>query len=183
MKAVYIVNDSSIAKILVDPMRRAILELLREKPMTQTQLASELGLTGASLNYHIKVLNSNKLVEIVERKIGAHGIVEIFFSTCAYLFVYDLKSLPRDIARYFYPLTLERTRAVLSALMLVNRSYKINKNPETVTLLSSDLSDYILSASLPYRNKELSSGKESIIFDIYAKAIKNLIQKSMGQVN
>ncbi|WP_441338329.1 ArsR family transcriptional regulator, partial [Nitrososphaera sp. AFS] len=29
-------------------MRRAILDLLRQKPMTQAQLADELGLTGAS---------------------------------------------------------------------------------------------------------------------------------------
>jgi DNA-binding transcriptional ArsR family regulator len=177
MKAVFIVNDSKIAKILVDPMRRAILDLLREKPMTQTQLANELGLTGASLNYHINVLKSNKIVEIVNRKVGVHGIVEIFFSTCAYLFVYDLKSLPRDIARYFHPIALERIRAVLSVLMLVNRSYEFEKNVETSTLLSNELSEYILAASLPYRSKEASSGKESIIFDIYAKAIKNLIQK------
>src|SRR5919107_1534265 len=54
MKAVYIVNDLKVAKILVDPMRRAILDLLRQRPMTQAQLAHELGLTGASLNYHIK---------------------------------------------------------------------------------------------------------------------------------
>ena len=56
MKAVYIVNDLKVAKILVDPMRRAILDLLRQRPMTQAQLAHELGLTGASLNYHIKKL-------------------------------------------------------------------------------------------------------------------------------
>jgi DNA-binding transcriptional ArsR family regulator len=38
MKAVYIVNDVKIAKILVDPMRRAILDLLR-----QTYDTSRLG--------------------------------------------------------------------------------------------------------------------------------------------
>ena len=59
MKAVYIVNDLKVAKILVDPMRRAILDLLRQRPMTQAQLAQELGLTGASLNYHIKKLRLN----------------------------------------------------------------------------------------------------------------------------
>jgi DNA-binding transcriptional ArsR family regulator len=38
MKAVYIVNDVKIARILIDPMRRAILDLLRQKPMTQAGL-------------------------------------------------------------------------------------------------------------------------------------------------
>ena len=73
MKAVLIVNDHKVAKILIDPMRRAILELLREKPMTQTQLASELGLTVASLNYHINLLKSYKLVNIAKKKLGRMG--------------------------------------------------------------------------------------------------------------
>ena len=54
MKAVYIVNDLKVAKILVDPMRRAILDLLRQRPMTQAQLAQQLGLTSASLNLSYK---------------------------------------------------------------------------------------------------------------------------------
>ena len=89
MKTAYIVNDVKIAKILVDPMRRAILDLLRQKPMTQAGLANELGLTGASLNYHMKILRSKKLVTIA-KKIEMHRIMQIFFSSVAYLFVYDL---------------------------------------------------------------------------------------------
>ena len=45
MKAVFIVDKSKIAKVLINPMRRAILNLLRQKPMTQTQLANELRLS------------------------------------------------------------------------------------------------------------------------------------------
>jgi hypothetical protein len=41
MRAVYIVDNAKIAKVLVDPMRRAILDLLRQKPMTQAGLAKE----------------------------------------------------------------------------------------------------------------------------------------------
>ena len=111
MKAVYIVDDVRIAKILVDPMRRAILDLLRQKPMTQAGLANELGLTGASLNHHMKILRSNKLVIVVKKEIERHRIMQIFLSSIAYLFVYDLDSLPKNIARYFYPISLERARA------------------------------------------------------------------------
>jgi DNA-binding transcriptional ArsR family regulator len=46
MKEVYIVDDTKIAKMLADPMRRSILDLLRQKPMTQAVLVSELGSTG-----------------------------------------------------------------------------------------------------------------------------------------
>ena len=85
MKAVYIVNDLKVAKILVDPMRRAILDLLRQRPMTQAQLAHELGLTNASLNYHIKKLRSKKLVVVAKKEVEEHSIMQIFFSSIAYL--------------------------------------------------------------------------------------------------
>jgi DNA-binding transcriptional ArsR family regulator len=121
MKAVYIVNNVKIAKILVDPMRRAILDLLRQRPMTQAGLANELGLTGASLNHHMKILRAKKLVTIFKKEIERHRIMQIFFSSIAYLFVYDLESLRKDIARYFYPISLERARAVVSLLLLYSQ--------------------------------------------------------------
>jgi hypothetical protein len=49
--------------------------------------------------------------------------MQIFFSSVAYLFVYDLDSLPKNIARYFYPVGLERARAVVSLLMTYNKNY------------------------------------------------------------
>src|ERR671933_285664 len=76
MKAVYIINDVKVAKVLVDPMRRAILDLLRQRPMTQAGLANELGLTGASLNHHTKILRSKKLVTIFKREIERHRIIK-----------------------------------------------------------------------------------------------------------
>ena len=65
--------------------------------------------------------------------------------------------------------------------MLTDKLYDLTKNAETVTLLSSNLSNYIVAASLPYINKEVSFGKESIIFDIYVKAVKNLVSKSINK--
>ncbi|MGB7956290.1 MAG: helix-turn-helix domain-containing protein, partial [Candidatus Nitrosopolaris sp.] len=84
MKAVNIVNDSNVAKVLIDPMRRAILDLLRQKPMTQAQMADELGLSGASLNYHIKILRSRKLVVVFKRELERHRLKQIFFFAAAY---------------------------------------------------------------------------------------------------
>ena len=72
--------------INLDPMRRAILGLVRQRPMTQAGLANELGLSAASLNYHIKIL---RLVVIAKKEVERHRIMQIFFSATAYLFVYD----------------------------------------------------------------------------------------------
>ena len=82
MKEVYIVDDTKIAKMLADPMRRSILDLLRQKP---------------SLNHHMKILRSNKLVIIFNREVKKHRIMQIFLSPIADLFFYDLDRLRKNI--------------------------------------------------------------------------------------
>jgi DNA-binding transcriptional ArsR family regulator len=187
MKAVYIVNDAKIAKILVDPMRRAILDLLRHKPMTQAGLANELGLTGASLNHHMKILRSNRLVTIFKREIERHRIMQIFLSSVAYLFVYDLDSLPKNIARYFYPVSLERARAVVSLLLMYNEDlssdYKIEHTTEAINRISEKLSRHLIMAAKSYENKTINHGDEQNVYEIYAKAISNLLKEDKKQLS
>jgi DNA-binding transcriptional ArsR family regulator len=159
MRAVYIVNEVKVAKILVDPMRRAILDLLRQRPMTQAGLANELGLTGASLNHHMKILRSHKLVTVFKREVESHRIMQIFLSSVAYLFVYDLDSLPKNIARYFYPVSLERARAAVSLLLLYNKELSacdIEQNPETINAISQNLSRYLVIAAKSYEKRVIN---------------------------
>ena len=180
MKAVYIVDDVKIAKVLVDPMRRAILDLLRQKPMTQAGLANELGLTGPSLNYHMKILRSKKLVTIAKKEIEMHRIMQIFFSSVAYLFVYDLDSLPKNIARYFYPVSLERARAVVSLLTLNKKdsllsSYHIEQTPEAINDMSENLSRFLVNTARSYEKLTVNHANERIIYEIYKKALSSLL--------
>jgi DNA-binding transcriptional ArsR family regulator len=189
MKAVYIVDDAKIAKVLIDPMRRAILGLLRQKPMTQAGLANELGLTAASLNYHMNILRSKKLVTIAKKEVERHRIMQIFFSTTAYLFVYDLDSLPKNIARYFYPVSLERARAVVVSLLMLNRKvlssssspqssmYAIDQTPESIDAISENLSRFLVKAAKSYEDKIVNHGDESIIYEIYSKALNSLLKE------
>jgi DNA-binding transcriptional ArsR family regulator len=175
MQAVYIVDDAKIASVLIDPMRRAILNLLRQKPMTQAQLANELGLSGASLNHHMKILRSKRLVTIAKREVERHRIMQIFFTSVAYLFVYDLNSLPKDISRYFYPVSLERATVLISLLMLKERSFKIDQNPETTNNLAERLSELIVKTARRYERKSVESSHERIVFEIYTKAVSELL--------
>ena len=180
MKAVYVVDDVKIAKVLVDPMRRAILDLLRQKPMTQAGLANELGLTGPSLNYHMKILRSKKLVTIAKKEIELHRIMQIFFSSVAYLFVYDLDSLPKNIARYFYPVSLERARAVVSLLTLNKKdsllsSYHIEQTPEAINDMSENLSRFLVNTARSYEKLTVNHANERIIYEIYKKALSSLL--------
>ena len=186
MKAVYIVNDVKIAKILIDPMRRAILDLLRQRPMTQAGLANELGLSGASLNHHMKILRSKRLVTIFKKEVERHRIMQIFLSSVAYLFVYDLDSLPKNIARYFYPISLERARAVVSLLSLYNKelpsAYDIEYTPEAINTISEQLSRHLVMAAKPYENRIINHGDEKYVFEIYGKAISNLLKEDKKQL-
>jgi DNA-binding transcriptional ArsR family regulator len=177
MKAVYIVNDTKIAKILVDPMRRAILDLLRQRPMTQAGLANELGLTGASLNHHMKILRSKKLVTIFKREVERHRIMQIFLSSVAYLFVYDLESLPKNVARYFYPISMERARSVVSLLLVYNKklsTFDIEQTPEAINAISENLSRYLIISAKSYQNRVINHSDEKYIYEIYGKAILSL---------
>ena len=177
MKAVYIVNDTKVAKVLIDPMRRAILNLLSQKPMTQAQLADELGLSGASLNYHIKILRSRKLVVVARRETERHRLKQIFFLSAAYLFVYDLDSLPKHIARYFFPVSLERARAIISMLIL-NDHIQIEQTVNISNSLSELLSRHLVNVAKANEEKEVDYAHEKIIYEIYTKAISKLLDKN-----
>src|SRR5215472_4754045 len=174
MKAVYIVNNSKVAKTLIDPMRRAILDLLRQKPMTQAQMADELGLSSASLNYHIKILRSRKLVVVAKREYERHGIKQIFFAAAAYLFIYDLDLLPKSIARYFSPVSLERARSAISLLIINNRN-SIEKTSDISNSFAEILSRKLVKVAKAYVEKQVNHAQESVIYEIYTKAISELL--------
>lgn len=177
MKATYIVSDPEIAAILVDPMRRTILSFLREKPMTQAQLADELGLSDASLNYHMKKLKNAGLVSITKKVAEEHGIIQKFFSPAAYLFVYDLEALPKDIARYFYPISIERTWGVISTVGAHNgRAIKVN--PDKINEITESLSRQLVAIAKSYVKKEVSYGNESVAYEIYSGAVKAWLAQS-----
>jgi DNA-binding transcriptional ArsR family regulator len=181
MKAVYIVNNSKVAKTLIDPMRRAILDLLRQKPMTQAQMADELGLTSASLNYHIKILRSRKLVVVAKREYERHGIKQIFFLAAAYLFVYDLDSLPKSIARYFSPISLERARSAIS-LLIINNRHSIDQTLNLSNSFAEILSRQLVKVAKAYVEKQVNHGQESVIYEIYTKAISELLDMNKSSL-
>jgi DNA-binding transcriptional ArsR family regulator len=183
MRAVYIVDEMPVAKVLIDPMRRAILNLLRERPMTQAQLAEELGLSNASLNYHMKILREYRLVDITKSVAEEHGIIQKFFSSVAYLFVFDLNSMPKDLSRYFYPISLERARTFVSLLMIER---KLSSNSlirmlghRDINSISASLSSLVVSVARHYVQKRASYGDEKIVFEIYTKAFNLLLNQRL----
>lgn len=49
-------------KALSDPLRRKILELLKDKRLTVGEIHEHFDISGATLSYHLKILKSAELI-------------------------------------------------------------------------------------------------------------------------
>jgi DNA-binding transcriptional ArsR family regulator len=57
---------NAIWSVLIDPNRRAMLELLRERPRAVGELADELNLTQPTTSKHLRVLRDAGFVRVVQ---------------------------------------------------------------------------------------------------------------------
>ena len=94
-----------------------------------------------------------------------------------YLFVYDLDSLPKNVARYFYPISLERARSVVSFFILKERGYHIERTSEAINVLSEQLARLLVKISKAYEQKEVDFGNEETVYEIYTRAIADFIRQ------
>mgnify|MGYP006368583407 CR=1 FL=1 len=74
MVAVELLEQHEQVKAAISPIRRRLLDLLRE-PASAAQLARSTGLARQKLNYHLRVLEQAGLVELVETR-QRRGCVE-----------------------------------------------------------------------------------------------------------
>ena len=71
MRRVRVIDDLKALKVVADPTRAAIVELLTE-PRSVSQLASALDVPRTRLYHHIALLEENGFVEqVAERRVGA----------------------------------------------------------------------------------------------------------------
>ena len=103
------------------------------------------------------------------------------------MFVYDLDSLPKNIARYFYPVSLERARAVVSLLMMYNKelssAHEIEYTPDAINTISEKLSRHLIMAAKSYESRIINHGDEKYVYEIYGKAIMNLLNEDKKQLS
>lgn len=189
-KAALVISDEYVAKLLIDPMRRTILNLLSDKEYTQSQLADLLGLTDASVGHHLSILEEVKLIKIVRREEEVHGIMQKFYRSVALCIVVDSAQMSKSVSKYFYPINVERIRGVAAALQLLDTN-------ETLPVYRSILDEIHESGSLDelaelfaaliaieakkIAFKRTHLDRESISKKIYSSALKGLI-RSHGKV-
>ncbi|MCA1031218.1 helix-turn-helix domain-containing protein [Bacillus timonensis] len=72
------ITDLEIAKIIMDPKRKSILDIASNGPVTVNQIAEELGEKPSRLYYHVKKLEEAELLELVDTR--QHGnLIEKYY--------------------------------------------------------------------------------------------------------
>jgi DNA-binding transcriptional ArsR family regulator len=173
VQLVEIITDPEAAKLISDPMRRAILNLLRQKPMTEAELADNLGLTDATVNYHLGLLKKAGFLTGVRSEVGGHGIVQKFYAPTAYLYLPDVKTLPMEAARYYYPLNIERIRGVLSGLRSSSETEAFRGRD--IDELGEEFATSLVEAARKYSQVDVKQGEgEPLVEKLYAEALDGL---------
>jgi DNA-binding transcriptional ArsR family regulator len=80
--AEFIVNDLETLKVLADPLRLQIIELMTPSPRTVKQIAADLRLPPTKLYYHIKQLEERSLIRVTDTRIVS-GILEKQYQAAA----------------------------------------------------------------------------------------------------
>ena len=77
--AVMMVHDLETLKILADPLRNQILEVLAPEKLTINQMAEKLGLSPSKLYYHINLLEKYGLIREVDSIVKANIIEKVYW--------------------------------------------------------------------------------------------------------
>lgn len=173
MKLVKVINNPEAAKLISDPMRRAILNLLRRKALTEAELAESLGLTDGTVNYHLRLLRKIGFLDIARTEVEGHGIMQKFYAPTAYLYLPDVEHLPKEVARYYYPINIERIRGVLSAGE--DSGLRSSLDGRDVDRLGEEMAEELVNVGKRYEETDVNQGEgEELANTIYKEALKGL---------
>ena len=137
-----VINDPARAAAVLHPLRRNILEALRD-PGSATSLSEQFGLPRQKLNYHLRELERHRLVELVEERRKGNCTERLLRATARYFVISPetiggLAADPDAIRDRFSSayLTALASRAVHELGDLRQRAHKARKRLSTFSLES-----------------------------------------------
>jgi DNA-binding transcriptional ArsR family regulator len=80
-EATFVIEDLETLKVVADPLRNQIIEVLQNTPQTVKDVADKLGLAPSNLYYHINMLEKHGLIEVVEKRQVANLIEKLYLAT------------------------------------------------------------------------------------------------------
>ena len=187
-RAVRVVRDSKIIKILADPARREILRQVAIQPQTGTQLAKKLHLTKSTIGHHLQALREAGLIDIERAEVGSHGILEKYYEPTSNLFIEDFEGATpkpmRDFSTfafaYFLHASMDRLIGALSVLHLIEekRGHGIKIGPEQLKELALEIARHVARVGERYEKMELDMNREMLSVKIYSEALKAVMAES-----
>lgn len=78
----FLIQDLETLKVVADPLRAQVLELLAHEPLTVRQVADRLGLAASKLYYHFGMLEKHGLIRVVSTRLVAN-VQEKLYRTVA----------------------------------------------------------------------------------------------------
>jgi DNA-binding transcriptional ArsR family regulator len=79
--AVFMVADLETLRVLTDPLRLQILEVLDQQPQTVNRVAEKLGHSGSRLYYHFNMLEKHGLIKVVETRMVSNMLEKLYWLT------------------------------------------------------------------------------------------------------
>lgn len=174
------IRKASEAKLIYDPMRREMLRLLCKEPMTQTQLATALGLRGPTVGYHLSALKSNGFVSIAGQEVGKHGVAETYYESTAQLFFVEGKNMPLEIKRYFMPIVIERARGILGCAAMTNKGFYLQS--DTMEKFALSLADNISRIAINYEVPVTDLDPEICVIRLYSEALESTLESGFNEL-
>ena len=168
-------DDPDSIRLLADFTRTEILRLLSKRPMTETQLAEQLGLTKAAVGYHLHLLMKAGLITVDKIEAEKHGILQKYYAPRAVLFIVDPAHIPKEIKRYFIRIQVEYLIGILSALQLYHRVSKVSS--EVLEELADAMLKQLKIIQQKHEKEMTMEDADSLRIKIYAEAFANLIKQ------
>lgn len=179
MQTVRILGNVEQAAVLVDPVRRMILDLLATKEMTEAEISKKLEFSQASISHHIKELDRVGLVKIVRKEVESHGILQKFYRATALIVMMDYEKMPYSIRRYTLAIYMERLRGALSAMAMGDG--RTGFSWDGIEALSDSLAKEVVEVARRVKERPPGMSREDLILEIYSTALKNLSAKPEGK--
>lgn len=164
-KKVRVITDPKVIKLMLEDTRRQILQLLRNKEMTISQLSEILGKTPQTIYHHIEKLKEAGLVEVKRTEMKGN-LVEKYYGRTADAFYINMY-LGDEELRYFARSKLKTKLDIFKAL-----GYSFNDEE----LL--DIMDKLLAKEHEYKmeiSKEIEA-KEELLKDFSNEDIIHAIE-------
>jgi len=169
------VDDPDSIRLLADFTRTEILYLLSKHPMTETQLAEQLGLTKAAVGYHLHLLMKAGLITVNKVEAEKHGILQKYYAPKAILLIVDPDYIPKDVERYFIRTQIEHLIGIFSALQLDHRVFEVSS--KILGELAVAMLKQLKIIGQKHEKDVTQEDVDSLRIKIYAEAFANLIKQ------